>query len=67
MSANPEFDHAVKLAHKVLERHSGDPDDDLAVLARQFLRSVERETGTEVTPGFDWDTHALALATREFP
>ena len=49
-----EFDRAVKLAHAVLDRPSGDPDDDLAVLARQFLRSVEREGGAEPGPDFDW-------------
>lgn len=50
-----EFDHAVKLAHKILDRVHGDPDDDLAVLARQFLRSVERESGKEPDAEFDWD------------
>jgi hypothetical protein len=56
MSENKEFDHAVKLAHAVLDRHFGDPDDDLAVLARQFLRSVERETanGKSIEASFDW-------------
>ena len=38
-----ELDEAVALANKVLDRPSGDPDDDLAVLARQFLRALERE------------------------
>jgi len=37
-----EFDEAVALANRVLGRPGGDPDDDLAVLARQFLRAVER-------------------------
>lgn len=54
MSDNREFDHAIKLAHKVLDRPSGDPDDDLAVLARQFLRSVEREARHEPNETFDW-------------
>lgn len=34
----PELDHAILLANKVLDRINADPDDDLAVLARQFLR-----------------------------
>jgi hypothetical protein len=29
------------LANKILDRPSGDPDDDLAVLARQLLRADE--------------------------
>jgi hypothetical protein len=37
-----EFRDAVVLANLVLDRHSADPDDDLAILARQFLRSIER-------------------------
>lgn len=36
-----ERDDAIKLANRVLDRISADPDDDLAVLARQFLRSYE--------------------------
>jgi hypothetical protein len=37
-----EHEQAIKLANIVLERPSGDPDDDLAVLSRQFLRATER-------------------------
>jgi hypothetical protein len=36
-----EFSHAVTLANRVLDRVNADPDDDLAVLARQFLRARE--------------------------
>ena len=36
-----EQDHAVELANKVLDRVNADPDDDLAILARQFLRARE--------------------------
>ena len=36
-----ELDDAIRLATKVLDRVSADPDDDLAMLARQFLRSRE--------------------------
>lgn len=31
-----------KLAHKILDRPNGDPDDDLAMLSRQLLRADER-------------------------
>lgn len=37
-----EADFAVILANKILDRRSADPDDDLAVLARQVLRAYER-------------------------
>lgn len=40
-----ELDEATTLANKVLDRVSADPDDDLAILARQFLRARERELG----------------------
>ena len=36
-----EVDFAEKLAHKVLDDPSRDPDSDLSVLARQFLRARE--------------------------
>lgn len=36
-----EFD-AVRLAERILDRPFGDPDDDLALLARQFLRARKR-------------------------
>lgn len=37
-----EKDEAIALANRVLDRINADPDDDLAVLARQFLRASER-------------------------
>ena len=41
-----EFDRAVLIANKVLDKADQfgavDPDGDLAVLARQFLRARER-------------------------
>jgi hypothetical protein len=37
-----ERDFAIKLANKVLENTALDPDGDLSVLARQFLRETER-------------------------
>jgi hypothetical protein len=36
-----EKEETVILANKVLDRISADPDDDLAMLARQFLRARE--------------------------
>jgi hypothetical protein len=38
----PEREQAKQIASKVLDRVNGDPDDDLAVLSRQFNRSEER-------------------------
>jgi hypothetical protein len=37
-----ETERAARIAHKVLDRPGGDPDDTLAMLARQFLRARER-------------------------
>lgn len=45
-----EYEQAIALANKVLDRVNADPDDDLAVLARQFLRAVER---TPPPPAWD--------------
>ena len=39
---DPEKDRAIILANEMLDRPWADPDDDLAVLARQFLRALER-------------------------
>lgn len=39
-----ELQQATAFANKILDRVSADPDDDLAVLARQFLRHTERLT-----------------------
>lgn len=36
-----ERQHALRLAKKVLETPYRDPDDDLSVLSRQFLRAIE--------------------------
>lgn len=36
-----EFEHAREFANKVLDKPHRDPDDDLSVLARQFLRAIE--------------------------
>lgn len=44
MAASAERDRALELAHNVLDRVNADPDDDLAVLARQLLRTSESAT-----------------------
>ena len=41
MNHESEMLHAVRVAHKVLDRHSVDPDADLVVLARQLIRAHE--------------------------
>ncbi len=37
-----ELDEAKVLAERILDRPNADPDDDVAVLARQLLRALER-------------------------
>ena len=51
-----ERDVAIALANRVLDRPGADPDDDLAVLARQFLRALERlgEYKPRLGPEIDW-------------
>ena len=39
-----EFQAAVALANRVLERSNADPDDELALLSRQFLRVLEKQS-----------------------
>jgi hypothetical protein len=48
-----EKEELISLANKVLDRPGGDPDDDVAVLARQFLRALERLSEYK-QPEFDW-------------
>lgn len=36
-----ELSDAIRLAHKVLNERGRDPDDDISMLARQFLRADE--------------------------
>lgn len=38
-----EFRHAQLVAEAVLDEHEGNPDCDLAILARQFLLLVKRK------------------------
>lgn len=50
-----ERDDAIRLANKVLETPNRDPDDDLSMLSRQFLRALEREaTPTASLPAEGW-------------
>jgi hypothetical protein len=39
---DPELNDAIRFANSILDRNFGDPDDDVAILARQFLRCRER-------------------------
>lgn len=39
-----EAEQAIRLAHIVLDRRNADPDDDFAILARQLLRALDRES-----------------------
>lgn len=43
-----EHEETIQLANRILDRVNADPDDDLAMLARQFLRAeaiVARQVG----------------------
>ena len=42
-----EYEETVQMANRILERPYADPDDDLAMLSRQFLRAVERAESAE--------------------
>lgn len=53
-----EFQAAYRLANKVLEDAGRDPDDDLAVLARQFLRAIEREDALRAVAGLGGTSRA---------
>lgn len=37
-----ELEDAIKLANHVLDTPNRDPDNDLSMMARQFLRSLEK-------------------------
>lgn len=73
-----ERDEAIALANRVLDRVNADPDDDLALLSRRFLREIERaEAAEKDARRLDWimpilggddtkeaDRRALALAAQ---
>lgn len=54
-----EFQETKLLAEKILDRPYADPDDDLAMLARQFLRQVETVKRQEkALQAVDWQGKA---------
>lgn len=42
-----EREQAILIANKLLDRNFADPDDDENILARQFLRAIERVNALE--------------------
>jgi len=56
-----ERDVAIELANRVLDRPYGDPDDDLAILARQFLRAVEAHPTIETIRDYNLDARCTLL------
>jgi hypothetical protein len=60
-----EKNEAILLANKILDRVRGDPDDDLAVLARQFLRALERLG--EYRPDAEQERNAARREPRQTP
>lgn len=64
-----ERNDAIRLAHKILSDSARDPDDDLSVLSRQFLRSREIiERQEEALQAVDWESKAttdLIAANRD--
>lgn len=40
-----EREIAIKVAEDILETPYNDPDGDMCILSRQFLRAIEREDG----------------------
>ncbi len=64
-----ERDDAIKLAHRLLDDASADPDDDLRMLARQLLRYREVvEKQEQALKNIDWEgraTQDLVHANRD--
>jgi hypothetical protein len=63
---------AVTVAAWMLDRPNADPDDDLAILSRQFLRCIDRATSdgewtTERQPGDDEECERLGCEDRTHP
>ncbi len=57
---------AIHLAQHILNRYSADPDDDLALLSRQFLRSLEASERLHAAceclfPSDQWDDNLACL------
>jgi hypothetical protein len=57
-----ELQSALALARRVLDRPSADPDDDLAVLARQLIRQHEANADWA-----DWKTAARIESHGDYP
>ena len=38
-----DLEHAIWLANRALDNPTEDPDSDLCIVSRQFLRMIERE------------------------
>lgn len=62
MSRKSEFNQAIIIASAILDFNvsapanvyvPGDPDCDAAILARQFLRAIERLEASTITPDQD--------------
>jgi len=60
-----EFDRAVKFVNEVLDRPSGDPDDNVAVLARQFLRAVDRDNMNKLNMALDESSRSVLQDLRK--
>jgi len=46
-----EYDDAIKLANKVLDTPNRDPDDDLPMMSRCYLRTIERSRNRRTPAG----------------
>jgi hypothetical protein len=72
MTLPNEIDSAIVLANRVLDGVGVDPDSDLAMLARQFLRALERSSWLpiETLPtreGMDCDILRIRVIGRVSP
>lgn len=59
-----EHDDAKKLANAILDRPYADPDDDIAVLARNFLRAEECVEHAKASLGKSWYFEMVKAETR---
>jgi hypothetical protein len=62
-----EFKDTVKLANRLLDEPNCDPDDDLRMLARQFLRGVERVERLQKDLVAMHDPHGDLIAANMIP
>jgi hypothetical protein len=61
-----EKDDAIRLANKVLDTPNRDPDDDLSMMSRQFLRALE-PTSRLRSAGFSLRIEDVRLTLYEDP